>query len=89
MSETKKIVLVGSKTDQSAFYRKIVKKYALSKSYIPNTELINYTENLIELQNNYYLFINTPTFIFRPRAEIEKALQQQTAELIKKSDLIL
>lgn len=91
MSETKKIVLVGlSETSKTVFYQKIVKKYALNKSYVPQTkELINYMENLVEFQNNYYLFINTPAFIFRPRTEIEKALQQQTAELIQKGDLIL
>ena len=91
MSKTKKIVLVGlSQTDKSAFYQKIVKKYALNKTYIPQiNELINYTENLVEFQNNYYLFINPPNFIFRPRTEIEKALQKQNTELIQKSDLIL
>jgi predicted GTPase len=91
MPEIKKIILVGiSQNEKSIFYRKIVKKYSLSKNYIPRTgELINYTENLIELQNNYYLFINTPVFIFRPRTEIEKARQKQTTELIQKSDLIL
>ena len=91
MSKTKKIVLVGlSQTDKSVFYQKIVKKYALNKTYIPQiNELINYTENLVELQNNYYLFINPPNSIFRPRTEIEKALQKQNTELIQKSDLIL
>jgi hypothetical protein len=47
MLETKKIVLIGlSKTDKTAFYRKIVKKYALDNAYVPRTnELVNYTEN--------------------------------------------
>ena len=91
MPKTKKIVLVGlSQIDKSVFYQKIVKKHALNKAYIPQiNELINYTENLVEFQNNYYLFINPPNFIFRPRTEIEKVLQKQNTELIQKSDLIL
>jgi len=90
VEKDKKIVILGlSQVGKTAFYRKLIKNYALNQVAILKTSpLINYTERIIQFKNNYYSLVDTPAFILHPQTEIEKARQEQVEKLIKKSDLI-
>ena len=90
MSEIKKIVILGlSQVGKTIFYRKLVKKHALNQDPVLKiVSVVNYTECLIEFKNNYYFLIDAPAFTSRSQNEVEKARQNQTEELIKKSALI-
>jgi predicted GTPase len=51
--------------------------------------LVNYVEASIELENNVYKLIDTPSFKLHSQTEIEKESKRQTEGLLKESDLIL
>ena len=86
----KTIAIIGQKeVGKTTLFRQLVKKY--SEEIKPKkiiAPLVNYVEEIIQIGNNFYKLIDTPTFIFKPNSEIEKEVKKQTEELIKKSDLI-
>jgi GTP-binding protein len=74
---------------KTTLFRSLIKKYSQTKFYYQTKPTVNYTENLIEIENNTYRLIDTPSFQVCPSTEIEKASKKHTEEIIKKSDLIL
>ncbi|CAJ0830354.1 1835_t:CDS:2 [Entrophospora sp. SA101] len=87
MSKTKKIILLGYQgTGKTTFYRKLVKEYAFKQApAIKISPLVNYAEHLVQFKNNCYFLIDTPSFLLGPHTEIEKAIQKQTEELMRKN----
>ena len=87
---SKTITIFGEKrVGKTTLFRFLVKKYSQMKFYYRTKPTVNYTENLIEIENNIYRLIDTPSFQIHLSTEIEKASKKHTEEIIKKSDLIL
>lgn len=85
----KLITIIGQKeVGKTTLFRQVIKKYSTnaSKNISP---LVNYTEELINIKSNVYRLVDTPSFVFSPKTEIEKGVRNQIEELLKKSDLIL
>jgi predicted GTPase len=79
----KVITIIGEeKTGKTTLFRQIVKK----KKPAP---MVNYFEEIIDIEGNNYKLIDTPQFFFSARTEIEKAKKDQLIKLLKKSDLVL
>ncbi len=84
-----KIVICGLKSSgKTSIYRQLIKNYSSNKKGFKINPFINYTESLIEYNENFYRLIDTPSFIISPQNEIEAALQNQIKELIENSDLV-
>jgi len=82
------ITIIGSReVGKTTLFRQLVKHYSPNNKSKPSP-LVNYTENLIKMESNVYKLIDTPSFIFSPKTEIEKGIKEQTEYLLKKSDLI-
>lgn len=83
------ITIIGQKeVGKTTLFRQLTRKYS------PNTirqltPLVNYVEELINIENNVYKLIDTPPLNLTPKMVIEKEMRKQIGELIKKSDLIL
>jgi len=87
----KTIIIIGNKgVGKTALFQQLVKHYSPDKrrENIKPSPVINYTENLIKIQDKTYNLIDTPAFILSPKTEIEKGIKNQTEELLKTSDLI-
>jgi len=87
----KTIIIIGSKeAGKTTLFQQLVKHYSPEKrkGNIKPSPVINYTENLIQIQDKTYNLIDTPAFILSPKTEIEKGIKTQTENLLKVSDLI-
>ena len=83
--------LIGfGQTGKTTLFQQLVKQYSPEKrkGNIKPSPVINYTENLIQIQDKTYKLIDTPVFILSPKTEIEKGIKTQTENLLKTSDLI-
>jgi GTPase len=79
----KVITIIGEeKTGKTTLFRQIVKK----KKPAP---MVNYVEEIIDIEGNNYKLIDTPQFFLSALTEIEKAKKDQLIKLLKKSDLVL
>ena len=87
----KTIIIIGNKgVGKTTLFQQLVKLSSPGKrrESIKPSPVINYTENLIKIQNKTYNLIDTPTFILSPKTEIERGIKNQTEDLLKTSDLI-
>ena len=87
----KTIIIIGSKeAGKTTLFQQLVKHYSpeKKKANIKPSPVVNYTENLIQIQDKTYNLIDTPAFILSPKTEIEKGIKTQTENLLKVSDLI-
>jgi predicted GTPase len=87
----KTIIIIGNKgVGKTTLFQQLVKRYSPGKrrESIKPSPVINYTENLIKIQDKTYNLIDTPAFILSPKTEIEKGIKNQTEDLLKASDLI-
>ncbi|CAG8644149.1 9011_t:CDS:2, partial [Cetraspora pellucida] len=85
------ITIIGTKgVGKTTLFRQLVRCFPLQpgKSKFNPSPVINYAENLIKIDDNFYRLIDTPAFIFSPQNEIEKGIKKQTEDLLKISDLI-
>ncbi|CAI2196169.1 13027_t:CDS:2 [Funneliformis geosporum] len=83
----KKITIIGNKgVGKTILFRQLVKNYSSSKikGEIKPSPLINYTESIIEIGDNIYKLIDTPSFILSPKTEVEKGIKEQAENLLKR-----
>jgi predicted GTPase len=83
------ITIIGKeKVGKTTIFRQISKKYSQTKKYKKISPTVNYVEEEIKIEDNYYKLIDTPSFIFSPKNEIEIGIRKQTDVLLKDSNLI-
>ncbi|KLL05369.1 MAG: GTP-binding protein Der [Mycoplasmataceae bacterium RV_VA103A] len=85
------ITIIGTKgVGKTTLFRQLVRCFSPQpgKSKFNPSPVINYAENLIKIDDNFYRLIDTAAFIFSPQNEIEKGIKKQTEDLLKISDLI-
>ncbi|CAG8729909.1 14474_t:CDS:2, partial [Racocetra fulgida] len=83
----KTIVILGTpKVGKTSLFRQIVNQHSLvgDRKLAKISPIVNYTESLIKIEENFYKLIDTPPLLLRPHAEIEKAREKQIEELLKK-----
>lgn len=86
---SKMITIVGQKrAGKTTLFCQVTKRFSITNNK-NRTPIVNYTEELIRIENKVYRLIDTPAFIFSPKSEIEQGIKNQIEGLIKKSDLIL
>jgi len=91
----KKIVIIGKKkVGKSSLFNFLCKNYQEKSDNffnLKNTPEINYYEDLINIENNGYRIIDTPSFEFKESEDdlIKKKIFQVINKLITEGDLIL
>ena len=91
MKEKKIIIMGDNEKKKTEFFRQMIKQSEpkINELIERINPKINYNESHINLENNFYLLIETPLFEIFPKKEIETKKKKKIDELLEESEIII